>query len=291
MRLTKDEEKMLSGGYGEGYKRAMEILVEMGKFYDAKRMVPVSMAYLIVGPNPAKPGAASKWLYEMADLGTTFKCPLPLVPLDSSTFYDPDVHKRLGAIFSLGGARPRAQPLLYARVRTAHHRRRHRDNPLHELLHGREGQHRVLHRPVLRRHYGKDAGVRLSPPGEQAGEDALRYQGEAEGRDRLERPRLLHLEDPGQELLGRAGDKRDRPRGDRERRPRLSSPRAYLPTARSFIPSSSASRPRGGPCSRPSADASPRRLTLSDPRNCRASIRPSRRPSKSRTWYPSAVSG
>ncbi len=104
MRLTKDEEKMLSGGYGEGYKRAMEILVEMGKFYDAKRMVPVSMAYLIVGPNPAKPGAASKWLYEMADLGTTFKCPLPLVPLDSSTFYDPGVHKRLGAIFSLGGA-------------------------------------------------------------------------------------------------------------------------------------------------------------------------------------------
>ena len=104
MRLTKDEEKMLSGGYGEGYRRALEILVEMGKFYDAKRLVPVSMAYLIVGPNPAKPGAAAKWLNEMADLGTTFKCPLPLVPLDSSTFFDVDVHKKLGATFSLGGA-------------------------------------------------------------------------------------------------------------------------------------------------------------------------------------------
>ena len=57
MRLTKDEEKMLSGGYGEGYKRAMEILVEMGKFYDAKRLVPISMAYLVVGPNPAQTGS------------------------------------------------------------------------------------------------------------------------------------------------------------------------------------------------------------------------------------------
>ncbi len=104
MELTKDEEKMLSGGYGEGYRRAIEILVKMGEFYDAKRLVPISMAYLIVGPNPAKPGAAAKWLNEMADLGTTFKCPLPLVPLDSSTFFDIDVHKRLGATFSLGGA-------------------------------------------------------------------------------------------------------------------------------------------------------------------------------------------
>ncbi len=104
MRLTKDEEKMLSGGYGEGYRRAIEILVKLGEFYDAKRLVPITMAYLVEGPSPAKPGAASKWLNEMADLGTTFKCPLPLVPLDSSTFSDYDVHKRLGAIFSLGGA-------------------------------------------------------------------------------------------------------------------------------------------------------------------------------------------
>ena len=56
MELTKDEEKMLSGGYGEGYKRALEILVRMGEFYDAKRLVPISMAYLVEGPNPAKRG-------------------------------------------------------------------------------------------------------------------------------------------------------------------------------------------------------------------------------------------
>jgi predicted aconitase len=104
MELTKDEEKMLSGGYGEGYRRAIEILVKLGEFYDAKRLVPITMAFLVEGPSAAKPGQAPKWLNEMADLGVTYKCPLPLVPLDSSTFSDYDVHKKLGAIFSLGGA-------------------------------------------------------------------------------------------------------------------------------------------------------------------------------------------
>jgi predicted aconitase len=103
MELTKDEEKMLSGGYGEGYRRAIEILVGLGEFYDAKRLVPISMAYLVEGPSPAKPGEASKWLREMADLGTTFRCPLPIAPLEGGTFSDYDVHKRLGTVFSEGG--------------------------------------------------------------------------------------------------------------------------------------------------------------------------------------------
>jgi predicted aconitase len=108
MELTKDEEKMLSGGYGEGYRRAIEILVKMGEFYDAKRLIPISMAYLVEGPNPGKPGQAAKWLEEMADLGTTFKCPLPLAPLDGPTFTDYGVHKRLGTVFADGsGGHPR----------------------------------------------------------------------------------------------------------------------------------------------------------------------------------------
>jgi predicted aconitase len=104
MELTKDEDRMLSGEYGEGYRRAMEILVGMGEFYDAKRLVPVTMAFLIEGPSAATHGEAPRWLKEIADFGTTFKCPIPLVPLDSSTFWDHDVQKQLGAIFSLGGA-------------------------------------------------------------------------------------------------------------------------------------------------------------------------------------------
>jgi predicted aconitase len=102
MRLTKDEEKMLSGGYGEGYRRAMEILVKMGEFYDAKRMVPVSMAYLVEGPSVAVPGETVKWLNWMADMGVTFKCPLCLAPIEGTTFSDYDLQQRLGAVFAFG---------------------------------------------------------------------------------------------------------------------------------------------------------------------------------------------
>ncbi len=60
MRLTEDEERMLAGEYGEGYRRAIEILVKMGEFYDAERLVPISMAYLVEGPSPGKPGYATE---------------------------------------------------------------------------------------------------------------------------------------------------------------------------------------------------------------------------------------
>ena len=102
MQLTKDEEKMLSGGYGEGYRIAMEILVKLAEFYDAKRFVHISMAYLVVGPIPSSPGKAIEWLNEMADLGTTFKCPLALAPLDSITPSSYEAHKKLGAVIAYG---------------------------------------------------------------------------------------------------------------------------------------------------------------------------------------------
>ena len=103
MQLTKDEEKMLSGGYGEGYKKAMEILVGLGEFYDAKRLVPVSMAYLTVGPTPRKPGKATQWLYEMAE-SATFKCPLAMAPIESSSYIDIDLQNKFKGAFSIGGA-------------------------------------------------------------------------------------------------------------------------------------------------------------------------------------------
>jgi len=108
MNLTKDEEKMLSGGYGEGYRRAMEILVKLGNFYDAKRLVPISMAYLVVGPSPHRPGKAYEWLNEIADLGTTFKCPLALARIDAPSLFDYEINKKLGATFAYhGGGHPR----------------------------------------------------------------------------------------------------------------------------------------------------------------------------------------
>ncbi|MCX8200234.1 MAG: aconitase X catalytic domain-containing protein [Candidatus Micrarchaeota archaeon] len=42
MKLTPEERKMYSGGYGNAVQTAMEILVALGEIYGAKRMVPVA---------------------------------------------------------------------------------------------------------------------------------------------------------------------------------------------------------------------------------------------------------
>jgi len=104
MQLTKEEEEMLAGDLGEGYKKAMEILVKMGEFYDAKRLVPVSMAFLTIGPTASKPGGASKWLNQMADSGAQFKSPLAMSPIESSSFPNIDLQKKFGGIFGIGGS-------------------------------------------------------------------------------------------------------------------------------------------------------------------------------------------
>ena len=156
MRLTKDEEKMLSGEYGQGYKKAMEILVQMGEFYDAKRMIPISMAYLVEGPSAAVPGATVTWLNEMADAGVTFKCPLCLAPIEGSTFSDYDLQKRLGAVFAFGSGGHARNPSCLP-VRGQHIAADGTADPLYELLHRRQGQHRVLHRAVLGRDSRKNA--------------------------------------------------------------------------------------------------------------------------------------
>ncbi|MFA5309953.1 MAG: aconitase X [Dehalococcoidales bacterium] len=104
MQLTRDEEKMLSGGYGAGYQKAMEVLVKMGEFYDAKRLIPVSMAFLTIGPSPRKPGKTTEWLNWLADHGATFKCPLSMAPIESSNFLDFELHKKFGGIFAIGGS-------------------------------------------------------------------------------------------------------------------------------------------------------------------------------------------
>ena len=42
MYLSREEEKILNGEYGDGYREAMEILVSIGDIYNAERLVPVS---------------------------------------------------------------------------------------------------------------------------------------------------------------------------------------------------------------------------------------------------------
>ena len=46
MYLTPEEEKILAGEYGEGMRKAMEILVAIGKIYDAERLIPISSAQI-----------------------------------------------------------------------------------------------------------------------------------------------------------------------------------------------------------------------------------------------------
>ena len=77
MHLTKDEEKMLAGGYGEGYKKALEVLVRLGEFYGAECLVPINMAYVTMGVD-SPDGALFSWLKEFADLGVTYRCPLTI---------------------------------------------------------------------------------------------------------------------------------------------------------------------------------------------------------------------
>jgi predicted aconitase len=45
MHLTKEEERILKGEYGEGTQKAMELLVAIGDAYDAEKMIPVSRAH------------------------------------------------------------------------------------------------------------------------------------------------------------------------------------------------------------------------------------------------------
>jgi len=45
MHLTKEEERILHGEFGEGTQRALELLVAIGDAYDAEKMVPISRAH------------------------------------------------------------------------------------------------------------------------------------------------------------------------------------------------------------------------------------------------------
>src|SRR5258705_13685401 len=47
MRLTPDEKKMLRGGEGAAVKQALELQIEVGKFFGAKRLVPVSNVHMM----------------------------------------------------------------------------------------------------------------------------------------------------------------------------------------------------------------------------------------------------
>jgi predicted aconitase len=113
MHLTKDEEKMLSGGYGKACKKAMEILVKMGEYAGAERMVPVSWADLSTfsgiggGHGDSPDNDMYKFIKEFDDLciqeDTKFKCPITLA--DAGTPERNKIMTKMGAqLISPAGA-------------------------------------------------------------------------------------------------------------------------------------------------------------------------------------------
>ena len=80
MYLTKEEEAMLNGEIGEGIRRAMEIVVALGKIYGAERLVPVTSVQ-VAGVSYKNLGDAGiQFLEEWADEGGKVRVPTTLNP-------------------------------------------------------------------------------------------------------------------------------------------------------------------------------------------------------------------
>ena len=69
MRLTTEEQAMLDGAMGNATRKAIEILLALGKIYEARNFIPVTSVQ-ISGVSYANLGEAGlHWLAEMADGG------------------------------------------------------------------------------------------------------------------------------------------------------------------------------------------------------------------------------
>lgn len=80
MKLTKEENKMLEGKYGEAVQKALELLVAVGECYGAEKMVPVASAHLSCA-NPVTAGKGGTiFIKGMAEKGGKFTIPTTTNP-------------------------------------------------------------------------------------------------------------------------------------------------------------------------------------------------------------------
>jgi len=80
MELTTEERGMLEGDLGPGVSKAMEIVVALGRIYDAQRLVPVSSVQ-VAGVSYRNLGEAGlEFLHEWADQGARARVPATLNP-------------------------------------------------------------------------------------------------------------------------------------------------------------------------------------------------------------------
>ena len=68
MQLREKEKEMREGKHGRGHQRCMEILMAVGKCYDAERMVPVTSVH-IAGNYTVMADEGIEWLEDLAHDG------------------------------------------------------------------------------------------------------------------------------------------------------------------------------------------------------------------------------
>lgn len=71
LQLTDEEKRMLDGADGRGVQRAMELLVALGKSFDAERMIPVSRTHVALSGQEGD----TYWCQLLVDGGATCKVP------------------------------------------------------------------------------------------------------------------------------------------------------------------------------------------------------------------------
>jgi len=80
LKLSAEEQSMLSGDFGPGVRKAMEIVVTLGRIYGARRLVPVGSVQ-VAGVSYRNLGEAGlEFLREWADQGARVRVPATLNP-------------------------------------------------------------------------------------------------------------------------------------------------------------------------------------------------------------------
>src|ERR1700675_4411539 len=74
MHLTRNEQEMLEGKKGEAVGHALELQIEVGKFFGAKRLVPVSNVHMM-GDIEVMGDSGKAFLERMSEAGA--RCAVP----------------------------------------------------------------------------------------------------------------------------------------------------------------------------------------------------------------------
>jgi len=80
MYLTKQEERMLAGDFGESVRLAMEILAGVGEIYGAEEMIKIASAHTVMTPYRDIMDAGVEICEEFAELGAKYSVPTTLDP-------------------------------------------------------------------------------------------------------------------------------------------------------------------------------------------------------------------